>query len=509
MTPARIGLAFTIITALAWNTAGQTADRPKDEPALRERALALNNVTGDAPVRGQIIDLIKDPKGTRSLIAAAVEMAREKNQPFNYNGAFILGGASLALKELDAARTFYLVCAERASKLQSADKMLKAYQGLGSVIDRLYAEGKYDKSAKLSQEFLEILEKQGVSPTFKIQQLKRMDRALIKQGKVDEATRLVGNLLKARPSDWRLLELKGFHEDLLKHYAEAGKAYREAVSQIANDEDLSKEEKSQQTRGLQEAWIEALAQGGKVDEAIKHVDEWSKAKPDEWNPLQVLLLKAQVCLLGNRLNDAAKNYEQLVQEVPKDEKLPAELKTGLIDDIRYRLSGIYVDLDQVDKAAAQLKTLLKQHPDQPAYNNDLGYIWADHDKNLDEAERMIRKALDDDRKERMKRPDYAPEADKDNAAYVDSLGWVLFKKKNYKEAKKYLLQAVKGDDPAHIEIMDHLADVHMALGEKADAISVWKKSLTLEATTKREKDRKALIEKKLKALEDKNLTRKP
>ena len=90
-----------------------------------------------------------------------------------------------------------------------------------------------------------------------------------------------------------------------------------------------------------------------------------------------------------------------------------------------------------------------------------------------------------------------PDEDKDNAAYLDSLAWVLFKKKNFAEAKKYLLEAVKSDEGKHVEIFDHLADVHVALGEKKEAVEVWKKALALENVSKRDETRKEEIKKKL------------
>ena len=80
---------------------------------------------------------------------------------------------------------------------------------------------------------------------------------------------------------------------------------------------------------------------------------------------------------------------------------------------------------------------------------------------------------------------------------LDSLAWVLFKKKNYAEAKKHLLEAVKGDEGRHVEIFDHLADVHIALGEKKEAVEVWKKALELENVSKRDEARKEEIKKKL------------
>jgi uncharacterized protein HemY len=80
---------------------------------------------------------------------------------------------------------------------------------------------------------------------------------------------------------------------------------------------------------------------------------------------------------------------------------------------------------------------------------------------------------------------------------------VLFKKKEYKEAKKWLLDATKLEGGKHIEIYDHLADVHMALGEKGDAIKVWKDALKLPDTTRRDGERRKIIEKKLAEAEKK------
>src|SRR5438874_4097509 len=113
---------------------------------------------------------------------------------------------------------------------------------------------------------------------------------------------------------------------------------------------------------------------------------------------------------------------------------------------------------------------------------------------------MIRKALDIDKAARKKAKEKGlidDDEDKDNAAYLDSLGWVLYKKKNFAEAKKYLLEASKSDDGKHVEIYDHLADVHVALGEKAEAAAVWQKALDLENVSKRDETRKEAVKKKL------------
>jgi tetratricopeptide (TPR) repeat protein len=383
-----------------------------DDDALRKRALELNYVTGSDAIEGQVATLVQDAAGTRKLLAAAQAMIKEKDQPLNVNALYILGRAAQLLKEYEAGRAFYRAYADQALKLQSGMRLAQAFGGL---IDVLYASEKFEEAVKVCREFLEIQGDDNVT-RFKPVVLRRMIQALARQGKSEEALKLVDNLVKAQPSNWLALELKG--------------------------------------------WV--LREAGQYDES-------------------------------------AKVYEEVLDRINKDKGLTKEEREEFGADVRYLLSGVYVDAEQVDKAAEHLKALLAKDPNNPTYNNDLGYIWADHDMNLDEAEKLIRKAIDEDRKQRKKlNPDLKPEEDKDNAAYLDSLGWVLFKKKKFKEAKEWLQKAVELPDGQHVEIYDHLGDVHWALGEKAEAIAAWKKGIEVAGSSKREQKRKAEVEKKLK-----------
>jgi len=409
-----VTVAVAALLSLTW-LAGQV--RADDDSALQKRALALNDITGEDPINGEIKTLVSDAAGTKKLLEVAVRMAKEKEQPFNYNAALILGQAADKLKELDSARAFYRVCISQAIKLLSGQKLAQAYDHLITLLER---QKKYEEAIKVCQEFLEL---------------------------PDEGANLA------------------------------------PVRKLKNS--------------VLVAMIQLLAQRGDTDKAYKLVDRLLADQPDNW---YVLDLKGRVQRQAGQYQEAAKTYEDVLEKVKKD-KLEQEDKDKILREYRHVLSGIYVDLDQVDKAAEVLKGLLAEKPDNPTYNNDLGYIWADHDKNLKESEQLIRKALDEERKQRKQDADLQPEDDKDNAAFLDSLGWVLYKQKNYKEAKKYLLQASQDEEGQHIEILDHLGDVHLALNEKAEAVAVWKKAITLEASGKREKEKKTEIEKKIKANE--------
>jgi tetratricopeptide (TPR) repeat protein len=240
--------------------------------------------------------------------------------------------------------------------------------------------------------------------------------------------------------------------------------------------------------------IQAMTKEGKFDQAVKLADNLLKAK-DHWEQRQ---LKAWVLREAGKLGESAKLYEEVLDQVGKDEELKPKEREVYVKRYQYLLSNVYVDLDRVDRAADMLKALLAKEPNDPGFNNDLGYIWADHDMNLEEAEKLIRKALELDRERRKANPKFDPKLDHDNGAYLDSLGWVLFKEKKYKEAKAVMLKAVEDKNTQHIEIYDHLGDVLEALGERQAAVQAYRKGIELAGDTRREQQRKAEVEKKLK-----------
>ncbi len=192
----------------------------------------------------------------------------------------------------------------------------------------------------------------------------------------------------------------------------------------------------------------------------------------------ILETRAWVLQYLHKYDEAADIYERILKLIPEDEDNRRER-----EKFSRILGSLYGDMGKVDKATELLMALLKQNPEDAGLNNDLGYIWADNDQRLDEAEKMIRKAV---------------EAEPNNASYLDSLAWVLFKKKQYEDAKKYMMQATGLPRGQSSEILDHLGDIHWALGEKRDAVSAWKRAMEQATGSGRDLKRKAEIEKKLK-----------
>ena len=161
---------------------------------------------------------------------------------------------------------------------------------------------------------------------------------------------------------------------------------------------------------------------------------------------------------------------------------------GDLREVRGTLSSVYQTLGKPEEAERQLQLILETDPNDATANNDLGYVWADRNKNLEEAERLIRKAIDLDRMQRNAGATTPADPQADNAAYVDSLGWVLFRRGKLDEAAKELERASQmsggDDDPV---VWDHLGDVLHRSKHPLRALNCWRKAVSLFEAGRRRK----------------------
>jgi len=210
----------------------------------------------------------------------------------------------------------------------------------------------------------------------------------------------------------------------------------------------------------------ALAELNDAEGALAAVDK-AITQSGDGNRLTVRLQKVYVLRVLGRWSDAIAAAKKLLDEF---DVTADRLR------IRYALAGAYWAAKKRDEAEVELRAILDVDPDYAAACNDLGYYLADQGRDLDEAERLIRLAIANDRIDRRKSGHGEPE----NAAYLDSLGWVLFRRGRLAEARAELERAgalhAGATDPV---VWDHLGDVLFRLGEKDDAKRTWEKSRRL------------------------------
>ena len=203
-----------------------------------------------------------------------------------------------------------------------------------------------------------------------------------------------------------------------------------------------------------------LAKQGKLEEARSFLRASNAGGQQQ---VQLLIGEAQLLREANLHAEAFKLLGQALEEQPDQPEL------------LYDHALTAEKLDRFDILEANLQKLIKARPDHAHAHNALGYSLADRNLRLDEAKKLIERAL---------------ELSPDDSFIVDSLGWVYFRMGDNAKALEYLRRAYEARPDG--EIGAHLGEVLWAAGERAEAERVWQEALknhpeneTLQKTIKR------------------------
>lgn len=128
------------------------------------------------------------------------------------------------------------------------------------------------------------------------------------------------------------------------------------------------------------------------------------------------------------------------------------------------LAAAYDQLERRDAAEALLSECIEGMPDSHRSLNFLAYLWAEENRNLEQALIYSVRSLT-----------HEPE----NAAYIDTLGWIYYRLGRYEEALQTVTKAytLGGEDA---EILLHLGDIQAALGNTEAALAHWRQSVALD-----------------------------
>ncbi|EJL57783.1 MULTISPECIES: tetratricopeptide repeat protein [unclassified Rhizobium] len=198
----------------------------------------------------------------------------------------------------------------------------------------------------------------------------------------------------------------------------------------------------------------ALAQGGKVEEARKHLQSLIASDPKDVR---------SYLAYGSVLSDA-KDYAAMADNYDKAVEVLGPLPGKGAWTVFFQRGIAYERLKKWDQAEPNFRKALELNPDQPQVLNYLGYSWIDMNRNLDEGLGMIKKAVD-------LRPD--------DGYIIDSLGWAYFRLNRFDDAVEELEKAaqIKAGDAT---INDHLGDAYWRVGRKLEAVYQWNRALGSE-----------------------------
>lgn len=115
------------------------------------------------------------------------------------------------------------------------------------------------------------------------------------------------------------------------------------------------------------------------------------------------------------------------------------------------------------EAYAAYDSSLVFEEDNVATLNNYAYYLSLEERELKKAEQMSKKTIT---------------AEPQNATYLDTYAWILYKLQRYEEARIYIDQVIKIDSTdAHADVLEHAGDIYIKLGEKEKAVDMWQQAL--------------------------------
>ncbi len=233
-----------------------------------------------------------------------------------------------------------------------------------------------------------------------------------------------------------------------KNYAEALKWYAGVTS-------------GERYLGAQQRYAGVLVKQGNMAEARKHLQS-IKPRTDAQR-IQLVQAEANLLREAQAYSDA---YDLLGRTL---EAAPDSV------DLLYDQAMIAEKLDRVDVMERNLRKVIEIEPKHAHAYNALGYTFADRNQRLPEARKLIEKAVE-----------LAPQ----DGYIIDSLGWVLFRMGEVREAIVQLRRAFELRPEG--EVAAHLGEALWVDGKRDEARKIWSSVLketplsdTLQGTLKR------------------------
>ena len=394
--------------------------------------------------QGFVVDLPRDVRATR-LLAAALAKAK---QPREVIGIW----ERLHRKcpgDLRAA-------SEYADELHKAEQPSRAADVLAKVVDAdaenyfrldklmrlLIAAKRYADAAARCEAALKLTLPSGVASIFRGRLLGLYDE--IKA--FDKAQKLLDDMILTTGEDARLAALRA---QKIRFYGLAGQvdqALKYALGWI---------EQEPNTTLPRMMLVSVLGDAKQHDRAMKLVDQWIKARAADDDKVLPWCRQTRVRLLmqTGKYPAALKQAEAYLKQTPKDHELLA-LKSNCLTELGRHKEAVVA----MEKAYA-LAT------DDIQVNNNLAYVYAENGVKLDQAERMVRKALT---------------ASADTMAYMDTLAWIFYKQGRIDDAVRQFELILNRDDldeQGHPVIFDHAGDAFYRASQKDRALKLWQRAI--------------------------------
>ena len=158
---------------------------------------------------------------------------------------------------------------------------------------------------------------------------------------------------------------------------------------------------------------------------------------------------------------AEENLEQFPAALPLiDRALSADPTSSAL---LFRKATVLERTGRFDESVAIFEALIAAEPDHAPALNYLGYMRIERGTDVEKGLALVQRAL---------------QIDANNGAYVDSLGWGLYRLGRFAEAIEVLERAARLL-PSDSTVLEHLGDSLLALGARDRARDAYRRALAL------------------------------
>ncbi len=128
----------------------------------------------------------------------------------------------------------------------------------------------------------------------------------------------------------------------------------------------------------------------------------------------------------------------------------------------YNLAAeIYRQDEEFNKSDSCFEEIIRIDPENLIIRNNYAYYLSLRGVNLKKAEELSRLTI---------------EKEPNNATYLDTYGWVLYKIGNYKQARNYIELAIRNGAYNNAEVLEHYGDIMMSLESCNEALEAYEKA---------------------------------
>jgi tetratricopeptide (TPR) repeat protein len=161
------------------------------------------------------------------------------------------------------------------------------------------------------------------------------------------------------------------------------------------------------------------------------------------------------------------NVNDTISNLPKIDARQSDLKKR-VSSVLNTLGDAYYQVNDTITAYRVYDAALVYNPENALVLNNYAYFLAINGGDLDKADKMSYTSI---------------RLDPDNPTYLDTYAWILFKKRDYEQAKAYMEKAIEklaSDEEATAEIYSHYGDILFMNGDPDKALTYWEKAATLD-----------------------------